>query len=485
MNPAPPPPWPRRALAALAVLAGFWLLSQLTVATWLAREADVRAAGWAQGDSPWRWDFRVAGSVVRSGSHGLEASQPQPQGLNIRLPTDGVVALSLALGDERVDAAAVEWAEIELAGEAPLRLQLMTGADGAFLPWTTADLGAGEHPGIRLPLDSTVQRGAEGPILDRLLLRIESTPGARLELRRLALRAPPCTAEDCGAHRRSAPSMATPEQLLGYRDAQRAQAPAVAVEASGWIGAIGRGLARALALMPNAIWRLAPIAAALLLLFAAFCRLRARPDRYSARFRPRLELALTLALALTLLLAGWPARDTPASLGFALVGSLAALAIFPLREPPRWRWIGDRAAWRAALGFTALAALLIAPLGLLDDTAASARDASRFLRYPLWALVQQWLLLTAIAPRLLPACADARLAALGCGAVFGLMHAPNFALMLVTCIGGSVWAWLGWRHRALLPLALSHAALGLWLTQVAPSWLLRSAEIGGRYLMVP
>ena len=57
--------------------------------------------------------------------------------------------------------------------------------------------------------------------------------------------------------------------------------------------------------------------------------------------------------------------------------------------------------------------------------------------------------------------------------------------MAFTCAGGTAWAWLGWRHRVLLPLAASHAALGLWLTQIAPTWLLRSAEIGGRFLMAP
>ena len=90
-----------------------------------------------------------------------------------------------------------------------------------------------------------------------------------------------------------------------------------------------------------------------------------------------------------------------------------------------------------------------------------------------------------IAPRMRLLLPDTRAAALACGLLFALMHAPNFALMLFTLAGGSIWAWLGQRHRALLPLAASHAVLGVWLMHVAPSWLLRSAEVGGRFLMPP
>ena len=45
------------------------------------------------------------------------------------------------------------------------------------------------------------------------------------------------------------------------------------------------------------------------------------------------------------------------------------------------------------------------------------------------------------------------------GAVgFALLHTPNAALMLATLVGGVCWCILYLRERALLPLAVSHAA---------------------------
>ena len=76
-------------------------------------------------------------------------------------------------------------------------------------------------------------------------------------------------------------------------------------------------------------------------------------------------------------------------------------------------------------------------------------------------------------------------AALAAGAGFGLLHLPNLSLMRATFVGGTAWAWLGQKHRALLPLAASHVVLGLAWLWLAPTWLLRSAEIGGRFLMPP
>jgi membrane protease YdiL (CAAX protease family) len=74
---------------------------------------------------------------------------------------------------------------------------------------------------------------------------------------------------------------------------------------------------------------------------------------------------------------------------------------------------------------------------------------------------------------------------LAAGTVFALLHMPNFSLMLATLFAGSVWAWQGYRHRALLPLIATHALLGWLLVLATPAWLLRSAEIGGRFLMPP
>jgi membrane protease YdiL (CAAX protease family) len=108
-----------------------------------------------------------------------------------------------------------------------------------------------------------------------------------------------------------------------------------------------------------------------------------------------------------------------------------------------------------------------------------------YWRYPLWALVQQWILLRAIAPRMRALFGSEIASGIAVGALFGLLHVPNFGLMVATFAAGSAWAVLGYRHRALLPLAVSHVALGLTLFAISPPWLLRSAEIGVRFLMLP
>ncbi len=475
----------RRLIVALAlVLAGFWLVSQLTVATWLAREADQRQAGWAQGLSPWHWDFSDPASVVRPGSHGLANSALALQGLDITLPDDGTASLSLNLRDQQVDAGAVQQAHIAVDSNAPFRLILLAGANGELSRWAELALDTGKYT-TDIDLQTPETTGSKlRTHVQSLHLRIESAPDAQLRLHRLGLRAHPCANPACPDSRLTAPPSATPERLLAHRDRILADRPALSVEAGGWIGAAGRGIAARVPALPL-VWRWLPGAVALIVLFAFARRREARHSQPKHFFHPNTELALTLGLPLALLLAGWPARETPLAITLSFAGCLLALALFPLHNPVRWRWFGDRRAWTAALAFTALAALLTAPLGALDGGIETARDPSRFLRYPLWALAQQWLLLAAIAPRLRQLTADERLAALACGTVFGLLHAPNFALMAFTFAGGTAWAWLGWRHRALLPLAASHAALGLWLTHIAPTWLLRSAEIGGRYLMAP
>lgn len=458
-------------------MLGFWVMSQLTVAAWLASEAAQRETDWSHGISPWRWDFSRPASVVAAGSHGIASAQWHGGDLNLTLPEDGVANLSLALDGGRIALDAVDRARITLTTDAPARLLLLPYLSDRHPAWAEASTEVGAQ---RLDLPLAALPDTTTPALQ---LRIESAPGATVRLRDLMLMTAPCgTAAPCPAHREYAPMFATSEWLLAYRDAKARQAPAVTIEAGGFLGRAGRWLAAGLHGASDALSRLVASGLLALVLIALARRLRHRAA--TSPRRAAVELAIPLGGAFVLLLAGWPARDTPMQAGIALALCLAALALLP--PPSRdWRWQGDAAAWKNALAFTVLVALATAPLALLEQESAPPRDAFHLLRYPLWALVQQWLLIAAIAPRVRLLLPDPRAAALACGGLFALMHAPNFALMLFTLIGGSVWAWLGQRHRALLPLAASHAALGLCLVHLAPPWLLRSAEIGGRYLMPP
>lgn len=46
------------------------------------------------------------------------------------------------------------------------------------------------------------------------------------------------------------------------------------------------------------------------------------------------------------------------------------------------------------------------------------------------------------------------------GLSFSLVHLPDVWTMLVTAIAGPIWTFIYYRYRRLLPLAVSHAALG-------------------------
>lgn len=480
MSPASASPRPASLLVwAVLALVAFWLLSQLTVSTWLARQSVAQGQLWQSGQSPWQWDFSSRNSIVHSASYGIAHSQHQADGLTVTLPDDGVLDLVLALHGRYPAQSAVQTVrlEIELPAYSHVSLLIKTEAGGHPATWAGQWLEAGRYV-LDMPLQPQATRSIRG-----LQLRLDSKPHGVARVRRLALMAPDCIepAKACNTRVIEARPTLMPEQLLAWRDRQLLQEPAARIVVTGLIG----NWAAHLAALPGP----APVwPGAVLLLFLIGLGLRRRWQRCSSSSRRliTLELLLPLGLALTTLLAGWPARDTPWPATGLLILCLMALALPPAPPMPPWQWFGPLAAWRSLLKFTVLALVLLLPLiGLQQDSPVRSQDFSRSWRYPVWALIQQWLLMTAIVPRLKALLHTPAPAALAAGLVFGLLHAPNFALMLLTAAGGTAWAWLGLRHRALLPLAASHAVLGALVPLLAPTWLLRSAEIGGRYLMAP
>lgn len=458
------------ALALLMALA-FLIVCQLTVAAWLARENAQRAARWTRGETHWQWDFSHAESVVGKGSSGLTNARFARDGLHAIAPKDGAIDLSLPLRGERIDIAAIGRIALALEASDAARVMLLVQRGAARPAWVETWVETGSHD-MGLAPSRMGDAPAEG-----LQLRIDTAPGARVVLHRLSLlpasHVPPAAIEATDA--------ATPERLLAFRDRVRMQSPSAQVHAP----APWRWPAQALAHgLPSAPWLLWLGLAATLIAAASALRRRLRAEEAASPHRAALELGVVLLPCVALLLAGWPAREANlvATLAFACAG--VSLFLWPVPQPA-WRWFGNAAAWREAMLATALVWLLLAPLLWLPDAAGTpSRSPERYWRYPLWALLQQAALLIAIAPRtLLISRNRTGAAALLAGLAFALLHLPNFALMLATAAGGTLWAALGFRHRALLPLAASHAVLGLWLTQIAPAWLLRSVEVGGRFLM--
>jgi membrane protease YdiL (CAAX protease family) len=188
----------------------------------------------------------------------------------------------------------------------------------------------------------------------------------------------------------------------------------------------------------------------------------------SVRRRVALELG-ALAVSATLFLALVPQRPIFLDLGFALLAlGLVALTARDTREHV-WGTpsepVADRvrrstrplliataavvpifAAWRIVIGGPFLTSTLFAALVLFVP----------------WALLQQVLfqfyllgrvrVLLAGAPRLVVSLVN--------GLFFGAVHLPDWDLVLVTIVAGITWSWYYLRDRCLLPIALSHAALG-------------------------
>jgi hypothetical protein len=483
----------RRLIAALLLALGFWWLSLTSVASWLTLDAAARSASWTTPpNSPWHWRLAEPGAIVWPGSSGLTPPDAGAAKFEAVLE-DGVADLSLALRGERIDPTLVIAGVLQLRASSPLRVLLIGQAGGNDFLLGTADLPGTARGGL-VP----VQTDTRVP-LDAVRLRLEATAGTRIEPGELLLLVrdgtrpvacrealdPVALFEGCPSRVPSVrtPGFHRPETMLLWRDAVlRARPAAVVAPAASlptWIEPIG-------ALRSHASGWMFWLLACLPLLAAAASHVR--PARAPVA-RAAFELAGVFGPWLLLAWAGWPMRDSEPAAIVALAASLLGAAL--LRDPrPDWSWLGTRSAWRASGLFLMAAAAVVGAAAC-----ANALDGDGFhwmpfgsdhaWRYPFWALLQQWLLLRAITPRMRLFVASDASACLAAGALFGLLHLPNLSLMLLTFGAGTAWAWLGLRHRALLPLVASHAILGLSLFAVVPPWLVRSAEIGGRFMMEP
>lgn len=500
MSAAPRPGARLRAallLAAFAVAA--WLLAQGSTLLWQAAGAGQLGQRVASGQPLYAWDFAEASAIVAPGSEGLAGAQHQSGGLH---PADGaaVVDLSLQLDGRPVAGQAYSAATLGLRTAAPARVLLLApDGDGGIAVVANRTVDAGEHS-VDLAL-APFARAAGW-----LRLRIERDTPGQLVLRSLSLTQPRCEpvpgaqatqagvgllpAECIAGAILQLPPQETPEAFLQARDTLLALAPATVAGA-----AVPQPLATAAQAL-RATWfhGIALLAAVLVLGWSLWARrIAQRPDsRAAARGKPvdapagrAHQLAILLAIPLALLLSGQPDRHDQPLVLLALLTSFAAALLHPGGRRD-WHWLGDRAAWAAAARLTLAGAVLIGVVALVGGLAGEPAGnwrAARLPRYLAWALLQQALLLVVIMPRLAPAGRDPRIAASCAGGLFALLHLPNFGLMLATLLAGTAWASQGHRHGALLPLALSHALLGTLLAWATTPWLLRSAEVGGRFLM--
>ena len=148
------------------------------------------------------------------------------------------------------------------------------------------------------------------------------------------------------------------------------------------------------------------------------------------------------------------------------VAWLAYVVFRMVREPGLLREWGLRldnlwAASRPCLAVLGPAALALMGFGLSRGRAPLLSHLLAALAlYPLWALVQQFLVQALFAANLrrlgLPRGAVIVAAAL----LFGLVHAPDWMLVGLCAAAGAVWTALFLRTPNLIPLALAHGWLG-------------------------
>ena len=217
--------------------------------------------------------------------------------------------------------------------------------------------------------------------------------------------------------------------------------------------------------------------AALALYACALLWSRLRPAS-APRLRAGIEGALALLGPLWLVLFDdFTGKPDAAQTLLIMLGTAYAIS---LSLPRRWNWNGGVRTWGLAFGIVAFALLLGVAL---HDSAAPTRaiSPSHSARYIAWAFVQQYLVCAVCTERWRIATGSAAIAAYLGALSFALLHTPNAALMIATFAAGLCWCAIYLKDRALLPLAVSHAASALLLLALLPRSLLASAEVSARF----
>ena len=216
--------------------------------------------------------------------------------------------------------------------------------------------------------------------------------------------------------------------------------------------------------------------------FAAF--VPAYRNRMSPRARAMGELALVgiMVMALAKLLPG--NNDL---LGYGLGVSFLLLCVALSRGwlTPRTEFdLGSRDVWRATAWLSLPPLLLIFAVAASGDALAKPEPEALLrglLVYPLWALLQQFLVCSVVVRRIETLTDNASLTTLFGAGFFSLLHFPNFALMMSTYIMGIAWITVYRRYRTLIPIAVSHGVLATLFRELAPESIRLSGDFGANY----
>jgi membrane protease YdiL (CAAX protease family) len=170
----------------------------------------------------------------------------------------------------------------------------------------------------------------------------------------------------------------------------------------------------------------------------------------------------------------WLAQDVPwrpplLVAGLVLAGVCAASNRWhgDTREKIGWHRKHLRPCARLCLKIFSIPLLVLAAWAVTKPVPPLPKLLFGLLGYPLWALAQEYALLSFMANRLRDALGpDPWRVALLNGVLFGLVHLPNPLLTGICSVGGFAFTWIFLRAPHLLPIALVHAATGFLLSVI-------------------
>lgn len=495
--------WLRWALwlaAALGVVAGLQGLAQWQLAQQLRRDSAALLLPLARGDAPYRWHFQRPQDLVGSRVFGRCAYRVEPDGLwldSVSSECEIGLPLRQALDLRR-------FGRLLVTADAPASLSLLV-RERLDQPQLTADIGSAAAGNTAIDLATLSWRNDSGaavaaPVRAAMLRLRYSRLAQPLRLSSASLQPPgPLALPPVPSWRPLAAAAATPaagtatplplyllppwtrpETALWQRDALRESEPAAQLLPAAELAALQRELAAAAppaAAAGTDSWTWSTLCIAALALFL----LRWRPPSRAAA-RARLQAAAALAIPLFLVLGLRLGDDFDAATVCAVAVALA-YALNLGREPatPAWHWLGGRGAWLLAILAPLLALALVLIVGAPGQLAGLRGSAVAV--YLAWALLQQYLINVVVADRLRLSGLTPRWSVLLAATAFALLHAPNASLMAFTFAAGLFWTALWLQHRALLPLAASHALAACILVGNLPAQWLRSAEISLRFFL--
>jgi hypothetical protein len=499
-------PGVRSSLIACLLMAGALLLANLALDHYLVAQGLRDLQRHARGESRLSFDFDQARDLIGGGIEGAQDATVADGVYAATLPS-GQANVRLNLRGLALDARRYQQFDARIRSSAAARLHLIFDPPGHLDQLTaTLDLVAGWNS-LRLSLDRLDFKpnlggdrqpwGGSSGLVGEFRLYFSGPPGLQIGLDHVHFRRPlnndrPTEIEWLSAAeataRLSAGASASgqdlpttgvlldlagtrPEQNLALRDQLR-QIDAESLYWPAWRGPPENPAATSPRLGWSPGWALV-FGYALLALWLRWQSL-ARGKALSL-----LELAVGLTPVLSLNLGlGLGEEAPPDSRVWLATALLFQLSGLRLRGSS---FLGTRAAWTNAVRMLAFAAAALLLLAALSGH-WQAPGLQRVAGYLPFVLLQQALLLGFVWPRL--ASSTPTWAPWLAACLFGLAHAPNFALMCLTLLAAWWWTRHFQQYRGWLPILLTHYLLGLLLISCLPPDCLYSAETGLRYFQV-